>query len=366
MSLSLIRFGRRHPALLALQGIVCFLALTLLVFNLDRIPLFAGTHYRAVFADASGLQGGEEVRISGITVGKVTGLELHRDTVIVDFELDDVEIGDRTAASIELRTLLGQHYVALTSSGTEPMRAGAVIPISRTTVPAGVVPTLQRATGTLQDLDKDKLASAFDSLSEVMESVAPEAKGALDGLGRLSTTLAGRDAQIRRLFADADQVTETLAARDDDIAALLGDTSDVLDTLDARRRVISAIIADTGRFARQLRGLITDNKAALRPTLARLDRILKTLRKQKDDLGETIKGTARYGKTFTNVGGTGPWFDGTIKFPAGYAVCASDEDTVINQLLSPILGQLNQSMNQSGSPCLPLGPAAAAAIGAEG
>lgn len=362
---SLIAFGRRHPAVLAAQGIVLFLLVTLLVFSLDRIPLFAGTKYHAVFPNASGLQGGEEVRISGITVGKVTGMRLVRDTVVVDFELDDVEIGDRTAASIEIRTLLGQHYVALTPAGTEPMEAGDTIPVERTTTPIGVVPTLQQATSTLEELDTERLAEAFDSLTEVVEAAAPEARGALDGLGRLSTTLASRDAEVRRLFADANEVTGVLAARDDELAELLGDTSDVLAVLERRKAVISAIITDTGRFARQLRGLVTDNKAALTPTLARLDRILDVLREHRDDLGESIEGTTRYGKTFTNVGGTGPWFDGTVKFPSGFAVCASDEDTVVNQLLDPILSRFNQALNQSASPCLPLGPAATAAVEAD-
>ncbi|TWH02703.1 phospholipid/cholesterol/gamma-HCH transport system substrate-binding protein [Nocardioides sp. J9] len=362
---SLIRFGRRYPALLALQGIVLFVAATLLVFNLDRVPLFAGTPYRVVFSDASGLQGGEEVRISGIKVGKVTGIELVRDTVVVDLELDDVEIGDRTSASIEIRTLLGQHYVALTPAGTEPLRAGATIPLERTTTPMNIVPTLQQATGTLAGIDTDRLAEAFDSLAEVVEAAAPEAQGALDGLSRLSTTLASRDAQVRRLFRDAEQVTEVLAARDSELAELLGDTSAVLEMLDRRKEVVSAIIKDTSAFATQLRSLVTDNKAALEPTLTRLDRVLDVLREHEEQLGESIEGTVRYGKTFTNVGGTGPWFDGTIKLPAGYAVCASDERTIVNQLLDPVLSQLNEALNGSTSPCLPLGPAATSAVEAK-
>lgn len=366
MMFSPIRFGRRYPALLAAQAIVAFVALTLLVFNLERIPLFAGTTYHAVFTDAAGLQAGEEVRISGIKVGTVTDIRLDRDRVVVDFTLDDAAIGDRTGASIEIRTLLGQHFVALTPGGDTALRAEGTIPIERTTTPRNVVPTLQQATGTLQDLDTAKLADAFDSLSEVVEAAAPEVRGTLTGLGRLSTTLASRDAQIRQLFTDAESVTDTVAARDDEIGDLLVDTSDVLDVLDRRKAVIEAIIRDTGTFAAELRGLVTDNQAALTPMLAQLDRILKVLTTQRDDLGETIKGTTRYGKVFTNVGGTGPWFDGTIKFPGGYAVCASEERTVVNDLLDPILSQLNDALNNSNSPCLPLGPASAAPIGGLG
>ncbi|MBM9461132.1 MCE family protein [Nocardioides sp. zg-536] len=364
---SLIALGRRHPALLAAHAIVAFVALTLLVFNLERIPMFAGTHYSAVFTEAAGLQGGEEVRISGIKVGKVTGIRLVRDTVVVDFELDDdTEIGEDTRAGIEIRTLLGQHYLSLSPAGAERLEAGATIPQERTTTPMNVVPTLQQATGTLAELDTAKLAEAFDSLTEVVQQVAPEARGALDGLGRLSQTIASRDAELARLFADAEEVTGVLAERDTELTQLLGDTSDVLEMLRSRERVIAAIIRDTSTFAGQLRGLITDNEAALTPMLAQLDRVLEVLSEHRDDLGATIKATARYGKTFTNVGGTGPWFDGTIKFPGGFALCTSEEDTVVNDVLSPVLAKLNQALNGGTAPCLPLGPATPGPLGGAG
>ena len=75
--------------------------------------------------------------------------------------------------------------------------------------------------------------------------------------------------------------------------------------------------------------------------------------------GQGAAGSTELPLVFTNVGGTGPWFDGTIKLPTGYAVCASDEQTVVNRLLSPILSSVNQLVNDSQAPCLPLGPAAA-------
>ncbi|MFA6576509.1 MAG: MCE family protein [Nocardioides sp.] len=358
MAYSLVELGRRRPALLAVHGLVITAVLLAIALNASRLPFFTGTTYQAEFTDASGLQVGEEVRVAGVKVGLVRDIELSGDTVVVTFDVDGPRLGADTTAGIEVKTLLGQHYLSVTPDGPGSLDAGGTIPLSRTSTPLNVVPAFQQLTETVEEIDTGQVAEAFDAISEVLDATAPEVRATLTGLGRLSESIASRDQQIQQLFSSADGVTATLEARNDDIVRLLGDSTDVLETLNARREVIARIITETSSLARQLRGLVADNRATVGPALAKLERVLDTLRANRDALDESITLTGVYGREFTNLGGTGRFFDGAITYPRGFAVCTVEPSNALSDVLDPILTELNQAVNGSTQPCLPLGPAA--------
>ena len=322
--MSLVEFGRRRPALLALQGLVLMLVLLLTALNASRLPFFTGTEYRAAFSDASGLQKGEEVRIAGLKVGLVRDIRVEKDQVFVTFDVHKIRLGRSTTASIEVKTLLGQHYLSVTPLGSGRLDSSTTIPRSRTTTPLNVVPAFQQLTRDTQDIDTTQVARAFDSVSEVLETSAPEVRGTLTGLSRLSQVVASRDEQLRELFASADSVTRTVSARDRDIAKLLGNSQQVLQVLDERREVISQIIQETVHLSAQLRGLVADNRKAISPALDKLDRVLGVLRKNRANLDESLKLTSLYGREFSAVGGSGRFFDGSITAPRGLALCTLD------------------------------------------
>ena len=355
--MNLVHFGRRRPALLALQGLVLIMVLLLIALNASRLPFFTGEKYRAAFTDASGLQEGEEVRIAGLKVGMVRDIRVDKDQVIVTFDVHKIRLGRSTTASIEVKTLLGQHYLSVTPLGSGKLDSGTTIPRSRTTTPLNVVPAFQRLTSDTRQIDTNQVARAFDSVSEILETSAPEVRGTLVGLSRLSQTVASRDEQLRELFASADNVTKTVADRDKDIAKLLGNSQQVLQVLDERRAVISKIITETTQLAAQLRGLVADNRRTLGPALDKLNRVLVVLRRNRANLDESVKLTSLYGREFSNVGGSGRFFDGSITAPRGLALCTVSPRNSLSDVLDPILSELNQAVNGSSSPCLPFGPA---------
>ena len=354
---------RRPDAVLlrfAIVGIAVLLALFLVAINFQRLPVVGnGQSYQAEFSDASGLVSGEEVRVAGIKVGMVTGIKLGHARVIVEFTVKGVELGSRTTAGIEVKTLLGQHFLSVTPAGSGSLRANSVIPLTRTSTPVNIVPAFQRLTSQVQDIDTDQVAKAFDALSSVLDKTAPEMSETLRGLSRLSKSVTSRDDQIRELFARTNQVSGVLAARDNDIAALLRDTQKVLAVLDQRRQTIVDIIDGTTTLARQLTGLVKDNQKQLQPALAKLNGVIDVLQANKTQIDQTVKAAVVYGREFANVGGTGHFFDATIKVPQGLALCSTGTSVPgLDGLLNSILSTINGSINGSNQPCLPLGPAA--------
>lgn len=351
-------FSERNPVPIAVVGLVGITVLLMLALNWQRLPLVGGGDtFRAEFSDASGLQVGEEVRVAGIKVGQVTGIELDGAKVVVEFEVKDVELGEDTTAGIEVKTLLGQHYLSLTPDGSGSLEEGDTIPLSRTATPLNVVPAFQRLTKQTEAIDTAQVTKAFDAIADVLDTTAPEVQGTLTGLARLSHTISSRDDQLEQLFARANHVTGVVADRDRELSDLLTASNDVLETLNARREVIRRVILGTRELSQELSGLVADNRKALGPALRHLNTVLQVLRDNDRQLRDILKYARVYAREFANVGGTGHWFDATIKVPRGIAVCTVDGSPALTALLNPVLSQINQATNGSSAPCLPLGPA---------
>ncbi|MFL6089091.1 MAG: MCE family protein [Aeromicrobium sp.] len=352
-------FSERNPVPIAIFGLVAIALLLTLAVKWKDLPLVSDdVTYRAEFSDASGLVVGEEVRVAGVKVGQVRDLSLAGNKVIARFTVAGMQIGDRTQAGIEVKTLLGQHFLSLTPAGERMLPEDAVIPLSRTRTPVNIVPTFNRLADQTARTDTDQVADAFDSLATTLKVTAPEMEGALTGLGRLSRTVTKRDEQITELFRHTRSVTGVVAQRDQELGQLLKSSDQVLRVLDDRRKVIRAIIRDTARLAQQLRGLVDENEAIIKPALQDLNTVLKVLRANEKNLETMLTYAAPYAREFTNVGGTGRWFDATMKFPRSYSLCSTGDSTAATKgLLDPVLSAINQQVNGSNQPCLPLGPA---------
>jgi phospholipid/cholesterol/gamma-HCH transport system substrate-binding protein len=350
------------PVKAALIGFAVFALLLVLAFNLNPLPVIgAGPEYKADFTDTAGLQNGEEVRVAGIKVGQVTGIDLVGAHVVVSFRIKGQRLGRATRASIEIKTLLGQHYLSVTPDGPGALPAGSEIPLERTSTPVQIVPTAQRLVHNIDAIDTTRLAAAFDTLSDALGATAPQVRATLDGLSALSHTIASRDEQIRQLFSKAHSVTGVVSSRDAQIAQLIVASNQVLDVLHRRKDTIHDLLVGTRDLSNQVSGLVHDNEAQLHPALEKLYEVVQVLKRNDDNLDKILTRLPPYLRLFTNVGGTGPWFDTDITLPRAFAICSSGGGGQFAALLNPILSQANQAVNGSSAPCLPLGPAANAA-----
>src|ERR1700733_10505865 len=124
------------PWRLAIYLVVCVLGGFALVAVFGQLRFQAKKTYKAVFANVSGLEGGNFVRIAGVEVGKVKNISIQPDsTVLVEFTAaDSVVLTEGTRAAIRFADLTGGRYVALQegAGGVRRLQPGATIPLSRT------------------------------------------------------------------------------------------------------------------------------------------------------------------------------------------------------------------------------------------
>lgn len=300
--------GQKRPVLTAVIGIVLIAALTRAAFNYEAI--FSGaTRYTAEFPEAAGLQANDRVTVAGVEAGRVQKVSLDGDHVNVEFTVDDAWVGNRTTASIEIATLLGSKFLALDPRGDGEQNPDEPIGRDRTKSPFDVVDAFNGLSGTIDQLDTTQLASSLTTLSDTFRDTPPEIRGALDGLSRLSNTISSRDGELKKLLANTRQLSTTLADRRGDVVKLVNDGNLLLGELQRRKDAIANLLDGVQRLSIQLRGLVADNQAQLRPALETLDRVQAVLEENRDNLGEILDKEAVFIRVFGNALGNGRWFD---------------------------------------------------------
>jgi phospholipid/cholesterol/gamma-HCH transport system substrate-binding protein len=308
-------FRDRNPVVLGAIALALVAALLWAAFNVDQLPFIGGgTTYAAAFSEAGGLKPGDEVRIAGVSVGKVTGVGLEGDHVRVTFEItSSPQFGVDTGASIRIKTVLGQKYLSLEPSGPGQLDAGTEIPLSRTVSAYDVVQAFSDLTTNVQQIDTTQLATALNTISADFQNSPADVKASLDGLSRLSQTISSRDAALSQLLVHADSVSAVLSDRSQQLTTLIDDGNLLLQEIEARREVIHELLVNTSALALQLSGLVADDKAKIGPALDHLHAVLAVLQANQNNLDQTVKMLAPFVRVFANNLGNGRWFDTYIQ-----------------------------------------------------
>jgi phospholipid/cholesterol/gamma-HCH transport system substrate-binding protein len=200
-----MRFSRNRPAMLderataarnRRRGIVALAVIiaSLAVTGLAYVNPAGKTGYTAHLATAAGIRPGDEVRIAGIKVGKVSAVRLDHTVVEMKFEVQhSVFVGSESTLDIKLLTPLGGHYVALDPKGDMPLGRN-VLPEQRTTVPFEISDIVQAATPLVKEVDGQvihdtftEVANAANRYPNALRDVISSAYGLTESLSEMTT-----------------------------------------------------------------------------------------------------------------------------------------------------------------------------------
>ncbi len=355
---TLTPLAERNRTAVGIVGTLILVGLVLAAFSYDKLPFVKRTdNYSAYFAEAGGIKPGSQVRVSGVSVGQVSGAHLEGAKVRVDFTVRDaVELGDRTEAAIKTETVLGTKMLELTSIGEG--RLAGTIPLERTTSPYDLPTALGDLTTTISGLDTTQLSGALTTIARTFADTPPNLKLALEGVSRFSDTLNTRDAKLRALLADANTVTGVLGKRSDQIAQLVVNANALLAELVAQRDSVDALMVNITAASHQISGLVNDNRAQITPALDKLNGVLGILDNRKQELQRTLYLLRRYAMSFGEVLGSGPFFKAALvnlapgQFSQPFIDAAFSDLGLDPNVLLP--SQLDEpQVGQSGTPPLP-------------
>jgi phospholipid/cholesterol/gamma-HCH transport system substrate-binding protein len=302
--------SERNPIAVAIVGLLLLAVIAFGVFDSANLPIIGGgTGYTAYFAEDAGLQSGNEVRVAGVVVGRVTGISLAGNKVAVTFKVKGAWVGNDTKAAIKIKTLLGDKFLALDPLGTQPQNPATPIPLARTTSPYDVTQAFNGLGQEVSKIDTVKLGQSLQTLSEAFAGTPPYTRSALRGLASVSRSIASRDVQLAGLLQGAKHVTGALAGEDAKFAKLLGDGNLLLAELRQRQAAIHSLLTGTQALAVQLSGLVSDNQAKLGPALQALNQVTTVLVANQANLKKALALAGPYYRLLGNSLGNGRWFD---------------------------------------------------------
>ncbi|MDQ6837525.1 MAG: MCE family protein [Actinomycetota bacterium] len=265
--------------------------------------------YHAMFTNASGLQTGDTVRVAGIEVGKVNKVQLKGYQADVAFTLATSQhMTTTTEAKIAFENLLGQRYLEIDAGkgGGPPMKAGATIPVSRTT----------------PGLD---LTAVFTGFQPLLAALNPQQVNQLTG--SIIAVFQGQSGAVAHLVQQTAVLTGNLAQSSDIIYKVLDNLSPLLDKVNGSDAQIGQLIDG-------------------------FDTIVKGLANNKTQLDSSITGASALTANVSNlISGSQPYIDQDLsKLVGATGVLQANEVPINNVLrdLTPFLTALNRTAD-SGS-----------------
>ena len=289
-------------------GLVIVICVLIVAFGYTTLPFYPqGKSYEAYFADAGGISPGNDVNVSGIAVGKVTGVALAGDVAKVTFTVNrKVRLGDQTLASIKTDTVLGERSLAVTPRGGGSVTS---IPIGRTTVPYTLNMALQDLGQNSSELDKGQLNQALGVLTDSLRDATPQLRRTLDGVASLSRSINANDEALGQLLAHAQSVTKVLADRAGQVNQIVNDGNQLFAALDERRAALSNLIAGIVDVSRQLSGFVADNRREFGPALTKLNLVLDNLLERREHISQAIRRLPPYATALGESVGSGSGFN---------------------------------------------------------
>jgi phospholipid/cholesterol/gamma-HCH transport system substrate-binding protein len=258
---------RSDLVVMVLFAFTCFAILLYLWKAFGGSSPLASQGYRvqADFAEATQLSDTAEVRISGVTVGRVRKTLLHGDRTRVSMEIrpEYAPLPRDTRAILRLKTLLGETYVELTPG----LRAGGALP-DNAVLPRGQVQPTVELDEVLRALDaptRKGLQRFLKGIAAGLDGRGPDLNAALGNLqpvaGQTNDLLAVLDSQrgaVRRLVADTGAVFDALGRRQGELSGLVTAGDRVLESTARRDDELAATVAILPTTLRELRPALAD------------------------------------------------------------------------------------------------------------
>jgi phospholipid/cholesterol/gamma-HCH transport system substrate-binding protein len=238
---------------------------------------------------------------------QVSSIKLEGKKVLVEFKINDnIRLGDRAEAAIKTETLLGTKIVSVTPRGDGQL--SQPIPIERTTTPYQLPDALGDLTMTISGLNTDQLSDSLATLAKTFENTAPDLKGAVQGVTRISEAVNARDAQLRNLLAEANKATTVLARRTSQVVELIANANALLAELQSQSIALDNISGHISAVSQQLSGFIDENRAQLHPALDKLNDVLTIVDNRKARVQKSINLLHRYAMSLGESVASGPFF----------------------------------------------------------
>jgi len=251
----------------------------------------------AHFPRTVSLYKGSDVRVLGVSVGKVEEITPSGTDVVVKMSYDeDIDLPEDAKAVIISPSIVGDRYVQVTPvyTGGKKLPDGATLAAEDTSVPL----ELDEIYSSLNDLNVaigPEGANKDGALSDLLEVTADNFGGqgkqfhqTIADFSQLSQTLDDNKEELFGSAAQLEQFISTLAQNDSTVRSFNQSLSGVSTMLDGEKEELAASLKNLSIALGEVTTFVKDNKASLSRNIKGINRVAKVLVKQRAALEETL------------------------------------------------------------------------------
>ena len=284
--------------------------------------------YHALFADVSGLRGGDPVRVSGVKVGVVTSTKLKSATEVdVTFTANhNQQVTTATHAVVRYANLLGQRFLALTQDGAAgtALKPGATIPVDRTAPALSLTALFNGFRPLFNALNPTQINELSTQIVQVLQGEGGTVDDLLSRTADLVTNLADRDKLFLDVIDGLSSVLQVVSKHDNQLGTMLTSLNQLTDGLAQDSGAIGNSLSGVDALMSSVDNLLKGLQAhSFEADVKQLGSVSGTFADNQELLDKLVKGFPIAFGDFSRITQNGNWVNaylcGTIVKTTGTA-----------------------------------------------
>ncbi|GAB2977558.1 MCE family protein [Nocardioides montaniterrae] len=277
--------------------ITLVVVLLVAVVGLKLLQDGSSTTITATFASGEGLYVGDDVKVLGVKVGKVTQLEPTDDGVVVSLQVDSSQpIPKDAKAAIVSPSLVSGRFVQLTPvyAGGAKLGDGDSIPEARTAVPLSFDAVKQQLTDLTSALGpqggkRGALATAIDAIDNSLHhGNSTRLRHAITGLRRAAGSLSNGRGDLFATIANLNTFTRNLALNDAAVSGFTRQLTNASRVLSDNRQNLTGVMRDLSTVLRTTTTFFRHHRARLTHSLRDLNITAATIASRSNQLAGVL------------------------------------------------------------------------------
>jgi phospholipid/cholesterol/gamma-HCH transport system substrate-binding protein len=300
------------------------------------------TGYTARFTDATGLNVGDDIRMSGVRIGQVTDISVAENKYAdVRFDIEASRQLPRTVtATIKYRNLIGQRYVSLAIGSGDTnavLRPSDTIPIDRTQPALNLTQLFNGFQPLFQALQPEEVNKLASELIQVLQGEGGTIDSVLAHTASLASTVASKDKVIGQVIDNLNTVLDTVNDRTNEVSGLIDQLQQLATGLAQQRGTIGDAISALGDLTNSTAGLLANVRPPLKDDIAALGVLANTLADHGDTVDKFLAGLPHKVQTISRVSSYGGWYNYYLCSMSG-RIGVSDLGISVDLPLVPVPG----------------------------
>ncbi|GAA2118819.1 MCE family protein [Actinomadura napierensis] len=270
-------------------GIVTTILTAFMAFRIVGTDLGSDLRLRATFDDVSGLRTGDQVKVAGTPVGRVTSVKVVDGRAAVGMKIrSSLRIPADSAAVIRWKDPIGKREIYLeTGSSRTVLKNGQRLTRTRSAADLGTL---------INDLGPLVGGIDADEINKILQSFATALDGNQDRINQMTANLAAmlrmlgsRSGTIRQMIANYKTVTDALSARDRQIAQTITNLTDLTQAFAQDRTALGTATTRLGDISTNLDKVLGGSAPQLGRLVQGTGDLMEIAHRRMADLDKMIK-----------------------------------------------------------------------------